>query len=266
MQLSDGGLARERRWLTTLTAEVIEGLPDPDAARFHLALRELRIQGGQAIPLPSVGVTAIVGANNVGKSSVLAQLDFALKREAHQSDPMPKIVTSVGIDSSAEVQDLLLWLGQNIEYHDSQGDPGFATPEGSTVHPAVIVNSWPSAEHSVSVGPVGKLLVHFDEPIKRVEAAQPTKRKHDVNFPALSMLQRIEDSKDAVETLSRLSVTALACLSLPTTCKRSRSCVWAYRRSRPLALIRSVRTIAPPWELSPDSSTKATGCAACSVC
>jgi len=140
------------RWLTTLTAEVIEGLPDPDAARFHLALRELRIQGGQAIPLPSVGVTAIVGANNVGKSSVLAQLDFALRREAHQSDPVPKIVTSVGIDSSAEVQDLLLWLGQNVEYHDSQGDPGFATPEGSTVHPAVIVNSWPSAEHSVSSG------------------------------------------------------------------------------------------------------------------
>lgn len=84
------------------------GLYRGDADRLWAAVETITLQGGSEVEFETKGVTAIVGANNCGKSTLLRQLGELIERgEAEQT---PRLISGIGTATTGTLPDFLDWL------------------------------------------------------------------------------------------------------------------------------------------------------------
>ena len=82
-----------------------------DAENFGFAVRSVRVGNGELLDLPGPGaVTVVVGANNVGKSTFLAQIYDRLWTSSLRGGKSPAVVTEIGEPWIGTVADLTAWL------------------------------------------------------------------------------------------------------------------------------------------------------------
>jgi ABC-type cobalamin/Fe3+-siderophores transport system ATPase subunit len=86
-----------------------------DARNFSYSLGQLSVGEGALLDLPGPGsVIAIVGPNNVGKSTLLRELDAELKTNAGQSNmPRKKVATNIRFKVTGSFDDMEAWLYAN---------------------------------------------------------------------------------------------------------------------------------------------------------
>lgn len=73
------------------------GEPLGDANQFGLRVASVQLIGGHHLALPGPGVTAVVGANNSGKSTLLRQLHQELMNPGSTAGEPVQLVTGVQI-------------------------------------------------------------------------------------------------------------------------------------------------------------------------
>lgn len=84
------------------------GLYRGDADKVQVSVDAINLLGGSAIEFETKGVTAIVGANNCGKSTLLRQLGELIARP--ESDPKPRLVDDIVTSTAGSPADFLDWL------------------------------------------------------------------------------------------------------------------------------------------------------------
>lgn len=87
------------------------GLSRGDSANVGMEVKWIKLVGGSTIEFESGGVTAIAGANNCGKSTLLSQLGSKLLHPDHY--PSPNLISEVEAETLGNHHDFLDWLCKN---------------------------------------------------------------------------------------------------------------------------------------------------------
>lgn len=96
---------------------------------FKAAAASLEFHGGSKICFARSGVTAIVGANNCGKSTLLNQITALLQNPGHL--PQPPIAVQIESEISGTREDVLDWFCENtfLDSENIVGSPmGYSSP------------------------------------------------------------------------------------------------------------------------------------------
>ncbi|MUU70535.1 hypothetical protein GK109_04700 [Pseudarthrobacter sp. GA104] len=114
-----------RPWLTDLGDELAGG----EANKFGFRLSSLELISGEQVPIAKTGVTAIVGGNNVGKSTLLREIYGVIHSHYGQPTPVHHVLQKCSYEWEGSIADMLEWIGQNYAYSDAPNAPvGFMSP------------------------------------------------------------------------------------------------------------------------------------------
>jgi len=174
-----------------------------------LHLTAVALRNGQRLPLPGPGVTAIVGANNSGKSTLLRQLHHTLSSPAGTNGEPVQLVADVEVAGEGSDADFLAWLMQHARGY--RPDP--ANPFGN----AYLVNvnggetSIDTYRHWWDQGPRQLLSVFTPlvgpnaTPTDRLMQALGTAQRNDVAEPPAHPLHHLQDDAALRARLDELS-------------------------------------------------------------
>lgn len=169
--------------------------------------------GNVSIALPQVGVTAIVGGNNVGKSTLLREIHESLSREP--SAPMSHyyIVGDVTLHRTGTTDDLRYWLGENASWVDDPR-PGFVRLHAnSPMRPDHADHYW----RQQSLGRLAAFFVHYSVALARGAMVEPVPQRPDIAIPPQHPLHVLQDD---AETLSKVSEISQEIFRRPLTLDR----------------------------------------------
>lgn len=177
-------------WKASVAAE----LQDGQSEKFGFYISNLILRQGNSIPLERAGVTAIVGGNNVGKSSLLRELYDGLLQSQNQNQGTSHVLQSASTVLEGDDKDFLAWLALTAPY--SARDPhnvGFRTSD-QIFQPAQALAYHRLGRDQNNVGPLRSLLAHFAIARDRFQYCLPAGRRGDLNDPPTHPLHWIEQN------------------------------------------------------------------------
>lgn len=178
---------------------------DVDPGRVELAVEELGFPGGELVHLPAPGVTAVVGANNSGKSSFLRQLNQRLRRPGSPAGESFDLLPHQKVGRTGSGEDMVAWLGQHASYQEP--NPGvagsFSRPQAGPLLLDHARTNWPN-EWDLN-GPVSSFLVWFADAANRLHAAGGVQQREDVAAAATHPLHLLQDDAGLMRRLDALS-------------------------------------------------------------
>lgn len=161
-----------------------------------------------AIELPAPGITAVVGANNVGKSTVLRQLHvFLLSEDAGLVNQSPRLIESAIVTRSGSAEDFLAWLIRHAAYADrgpQQGGPLFARV-GMQLPVSQIVGMWNFPRPTLANG-LASVFVTFADAQNRFSYVGGIGQRGDVLEPPQHPLHLLQDQPGLRARLNELSI------------------------------------------------------------
>ncbi|MFI5491849.1 ATP-dependent nuclease [Actinoplanes sp. NPDC051859] len=170
-------------------------------AGLSFSIDQIQLKSGAEIKLPPRGITAIVGGNNVGKSTVLRELLACMDRNDNRKIANTKVLRDASLSKIDRFDNLLSWLQEN-GYYTSAGT--YALPGSS---PGI-------ADHVVrylweSIGSLGQLmpfLVHYSEVVSRVGLVGGVSRREDISSPPAHPMHHIEDDEELLGQFNKICV------------------------------------------------------------
>lgn len=184
------------------------GLPSldfGDASNFGLSIDQVALASGDAITLPRRGVTAIVGANNSGKSTLLRQVHWHATQPQNLHSERVRIVQDVALARSGSASDLLAWLDTHATFMDlspAQGGPAFARPSGS-VQVRQAVQHW--QQHGNALGPIAGFGFSYADAQSRLGQVGGVGQRGDVSEPPQHPLHQLQDDAALRDRLNVIS-------------------------------------------------------------
>jgi AAA domain, putative AbiEii toxin, Type IV TA system len=180
----------------TEQADAIAG--DADADPFSFSIDRIRIgDGGDAHPLGGVGaVTVIVGANNVGKSTVLTQIRDMLMQTTLKRTTGPRVVTELNPQWTGTPADAEAW----IRAHAAIDDQGRANRPRLQAEPVGIFRNVAQA------GTPGRLInwfVHYQTAADRT-GSDAAGRLASAGAPPTHPLHILHTDRDKFGELARI--------------------------------------------------------------
>jgi ABC-type enterochelin transport system ATPase subunit len=111
---------------------------------FAFTVREVALRGGAVVELPAAGVTAIVGANNCGKSTFLNQVAFYAANPQGSAGWPFQLVEHVITERSGTTSTLREWLDSHRPVHQPDAGPKAWIGRTGVVHEYEL-ERWPAA-------------------------------------------------------------------------------------------------------------------------
>lgn len=161
---------------------------------FGFRIRDISI-GSAEIQLPVPGVTAIVGGNNVGKTTSLRQIIEALDSGRRARSDPPMVVTRVGDPWYGSVVDLGAWLERNGTFHRQQGSDWMVTSGGARVALRYVRHFREQQE----VSSLRKMFLDLQSPFDRLALSDPVpapERSSDPPTHAIHLLRKDEELRE----------------------------------------------------------------------
>lgn len=184
------------------------GLPAADvgdADKFGLAIDRLVLSSGDTIALPAGGVTAIVGANNSGKSTLLRQAHWHVTQPQNLQNERVRLVQEVSLSRSGSAADLLAWLDRHATFRDlppAQGGPVFARPSAS-VQTGHAVQYW--QQPPTALGPLAGFCFSYADAQSRLSQIGTVGQRGDVAEPPQHPLHQLQDDHALRDRLNAIS-------------------------------------------------------------
>jgi energy-coupling factor transporter ATP-binding protein EcfA2 len=187
------------------------GLNEQDAVgssgNFKFSISSLQV-GGKQLQIPSTGVTAIVGGNNVGKSTLLRQILELISAHHFTPPPVPNppLLEGLVVARAGTLGDLLAWLNEHASLADQGTSTGFVRKlsggsAGSVMTSAMLRAQWEQGGNSPQLGNLGDALVLLNNARERLAFTNPVGRRDDIAKPATHPLHFLEDDKVLLEEL-----------------------------------------------------------------
>lgn len=181
------------------------GIPD----RVRLAVDSIAIQG-TAVHLPSPGVTAFVGGNNVGKSTLLRQLATWIGSEPKMPIPGPLLLDEVRLAKSGDNADLAAWLYAHRPTGVQGAHVGVLDPHSGLLPTTSALHYWTGQGYESRLAQLGATLVYYAGTQQRLEMSQPADRRSDFTESPRNALQRLEDDPSLLDELTRVAKDAFS--------------------------------------------------------
>lgn len=184
------------------------------AENFKFAIRAIRVGDGPVLNLTGPGsVTAVVGANNVGKSTLLGQVVHTLSTHSLTQSPTPRIVTEVADLWTGTDADMEAWLRANCRVDDSGADIT-VTRRGRSVHLNAALQR---RLQSTTPFTATEWLVdtQHQSALKRITVTQQTERLGSISDPPnhpFHVLLVNPDARQKVEALAQKLFGVRLCL------------------------------------------------------
>lgn len=182
----------------------------PDAANLAVYIQSVSV-GDVAITFPSVGVTAVVGGNNVGKSTLLREVNDRLAHEPSSPLPQAFLVNDVALQRKGTTGDLRSWLLRNASYVDVP-NPGFVR-----LHATNPLRHADYYWQQQSLGRLASFFVHYSVALARGAMVEPVPQRSDIANPPQHPLHVLQDD---AETLSKVAEISQEIFRRPLTLDR----------------------------------------------
>lgn len=156
--------------------------------------------GDVTITFPRVGVTAIVGGNNVGKSTFLRELNVWLAREPGAPSSHHYVVEGANLQRSGSTDDLDVWLAQNASFVDTP-QPGYVRLHAN--HPIrqdLASHYW----RQESLGRLASFFVHYSVALSRGAMVEPVQQRPDIASPPQHPLHVLQDHAEVLEEVNEI--------------------------------------------------------------
>ncbi|MEG3633402.1 ATP-dependent nuclease [Micromonospora palythoicola] len=167
---------------------------------FSIRLDSMTLKSGDRVAFTSSGVTAFVGGNNVGKSTILSEANQLLKRNYPPGrTEIFRIVDRLETIKSGSDSDLFAWLREQGYFHapTNRARQGFAYPYGEEVRsPDELRGEFQRAKNSDHLGLIGGYVVHYSQALDRLHNINETSRRRSLLEAPTSPVHRLEDSPE----------------------------------------------------------------------
>lgn len=177
-----------------------------DVAQFSFSLDSIELVGGESIPLQQAGVTAIVGANNAGKSTILREVWEKLSHQPGHPETPRIAVESLGLTIGGTAADAIAWVGENSSFVQRDSTVGFQRAQTGVVHPAYLAQGW-QTQPIVEVGQLASFLAFYGNAQGRFGIGGAAEMRENVDDPPQHPVHRLQDSKPLLDEVSAISQT-----------------------------------------------------------
>lgn len=177
------------------------GVPDS----FSVRIDSITLHGGSQVSLPAPGVTAVVGANNVGKSTLLRHTVEHLSQQQGQVFSGWRLVAGVQLSKEGSGADALAWLGRHAHFVTRPGGSGFVRlNQQQPWDGRWLGNLWVGAGHD-RLAQLSQFLVHYAETQTRLGQVQGVNHRADIGEPPQHPMHYLQDSPELLHQISQLS-------------------------------------------------------------
>lgn len=185
--------------MTTEPIEVAGATADKQALAVRL---ESVVVAGELLAFPEVGVTAVVGGNNVGKSTLLREMNAWLAREPHRPTPADRyIVEDLALEHSGDESAVQEWLHRNAN-HVNTPQPGFVRLHSSQPLAAEQVGLlWKQK----TLGRLSSFFVHYSTALARGSMVDPVAPRPDIADPPQHPVHVLQDNADLLTEIDAIS-------------------------------------------------------------
>lgn len=193
--------------MTQPTWLAANGLPPGDADNVAFQLQSVTMKSGRVLAIPAGGVTAIVGANNSGKSTFLRQLNAHLTSPAGLQSEHIELVTGIHIQTTGTASDFVAWLGRHSAYRApsrNDADGQFIRSDRGSLSPRAAFNTWGQTPGSLHPS-VATFLVRFADAQSRLGQVGAVGQRADVADPPQNPLHSMQDDVTLRQRLSDIS-------------------------------------------------------------
>lgn len=173
-----------------------------NADHFQFGIHGIRIGDGDILPLPgSASVTAVVGANNVGKSTLLQNIDQIMRSRTLTRSETPRVVSEVASPWKGTPEDMLAWLHANARVHEQNGILQINRAQNIVRQDHAV--SWRT--HGPTPVNMTPWFMTIQRPAARTEVCQPTGQLASIGDPPthpLHVLRINESARNRVHGLA----------------------------------------------------------------
>lgn len=189
-----------------------EQLRGGDATKFSFAIESISIgNDGPALQLPSPGVTAIVGGNNVGKSTLLRQINQLIPQLTPTETPLiggPPVLRDIELGPAGDSRDLAAWLFQHAVLQQPNPDVvgsmfQFSRPGAQQVPAENLHHHW-----TYQLAPLASHLVYFADARSRHQWTSPAVRRANFTDPPSHPLHAFELNSELRTEISQICYSA----------------------------------------------------------
>lgn len=174
-----------------------------DDQEFDFSVRTIRLFGGAEIPLQQAGVTAIVGPNNAGKSTVLRETWAKLTHRIHYAEPPRIVVKDLDLALGGEQRDLLAWLGKNSSFTTKGGQAGFQRSQKQVQNPQMLTTVW--KKPNSDLGSLASFLGFYGDAQGRFGVGGSAEMRQNVDDPPEHPVHYLQDSRELLDELSAIT-------------------------------------------------------------
>ncbi|MFE0486791.1 ATP-dependent nuclease [Streptomyces griseoaurantiacus] len=177
-----------------------------DAGNFQLNIPAVELIGGGVITLPRAGVTAIVGPNNAGKSTLLKEMAAHIKHGSsgaalHSSG---HIVKRVLLKQSGSIEDANAWVSQHAKTVNLSGRKHYLRPGAQA--PVEALNWYLNDNASQNgLNDTAEFFVFYGDAWQRMVGVTAVEMREVFNGPAASPLHVLQDRRDLLDELCDMS-------------------------------------------------------------
>lgn len=182
-----------------------------NADAFSIGIGEVTLIGGTPIALSAPGVTAVVGANNSGKSTVLREIINALARPPRQEPNKFKVLSTLTIKSEGSYADMFDWFAKHVRYAEAPSNglqAGFVGLHQAQPYPVhIIEGEWAAVSgHRDRLGVFHQFFSYYLTAEARLGLTAPQQARANVTDPPVHPLHYLQDDADLLAHIKALSV------------------------------------------------------------
>ena len=174
-----------------------------DAQNFRFSVKSIHLKGGAEIPLQQAGVTAIVGANNTGKSTALREAWQILSHQLHTSEHPRIAVDRLELNTAGEQKDLIAWLGSNSSFIQKGSSAGFQRSRTGVQSPQLLAMGWDGS--GTSLGALASYLGFYGDAQGRFGIGGAAEMRDNVDDPPEHPIHYFQDSRQLLDKLSAIT-------------------------------------------------------------
>ncbi len=197
-KVTDSDLVRE------LAAQIPGGVLG-DANKFGVRIASVTLGTERTeVELPAVGVTAVVGANNSGKSTVLRQLQMSLTDPGNLQYDSVHLVGQLRLVKEGTGADFIAWLSKNASYTSPpRSNAGFSRSGASNLLPLAAARLWEHGDPN-ELQSLAPFLVQWSNVQTRFSNLDQVQQRGDVSDAPSHPLHHLQDDAVLFQRLDEL--------------------------------------------------------------
>ncbi|MFD3974670.1 ATP-dependent endonuclease [Streptomyces cyaneofuscatus] len=174
---------------------------------FLFSVRSVVLDSGQTLELPGSGVTAIVGPNNSGKSTLLRQIRSSIiDGESYSTETSGfRLVRRVQIETSGTDVDAFAWFTKHASARQMPHGLVYRVRDGVEFHHSRLVQKI-QENFSAGISELEHVLISYGDAWGRIQGAQPVEQRDYFSDSPMSPLHVLQDNQLLFDELKRINL------------------------------------------------------------